>query len=353
MPEILHVGPSLAPVAILIPAYNAATYLAQAIESVLRQTHRDFDLLILDDASTDNTQEVARRYLADPRVSYLRNERNLGMSANWNKGLSILRNEFIAKLDADDYYEPGFLAEVLPVFENDLEVGLVFTGVNWISSEERDVLFYTNKWVCEGRSFLQNLLRLCVLFSPTICVRRQCYSRLGGFLDKMRIHSDWEMWIRICCHSKVGYVNKVLATYRKHSANCTAASKTDSRTPDDFAFWLGKLDRGELPYTLAPDERKLLEQSMVLTVRSLLYATLFSGGNQPALACAQFLAARLWIPWWERMRYQALITSLCRLGKPIRFMTRGRGFTESWWKLEDCIRMQLPANDPMAALTVS
>ena len=185
MPEILHVGPSLAPVAILIPAYNAATYLAQAIESVLRQTHRDFDLLILDDASTDNTQEVARRYLADPRVSYLRNERNLGMSANWNKGLSILRNEFIAKLDADDYYEPGFLAEVLPVFENDLEVGLVFTGVNWISSEERDVLFYTNKWVCEGRSFLQNLLRLCVLFSPTICVRRQCYSRLGGFLDKM------------------------------------------------------------------------------------------------------------------------------------------------------------------------
>jgi len=76
MPEILHVGPSLAPVAILIPAYNAATYLAQAIESVLRQTHRDFDLLILDDASTDNTQEVARRYLADPRVSYLRNERH-------------------------------------------------------------------------------------------------------------------------------------------------------------------------------------------------------------------------------------------------------------------------------------
>src|SRR5215467_10533665 len=113
------------PVGVFIPAHNAAPYVGVAIESVLAQTYSPLTLLVLDDASTDATQQVVKPYLADARVSYVRNDINLGMSRNWNKGLALTAHcRYVAKLDADDYYMPDFLQHAIAALESNREVGL-------------------------------------------------------------------------------------------------------------------------------------------------------------------------------------------------------------------------------------
>src|SRR5437016_5433348 len=122
---------------VFIPAYNASNYISAAIKSVLDQSFKDFHLFVLDDASTDDTHEVVKPWLMDSRVTYIRHPRNLGMSRNWNEGLRLTENfEFVAKLDADDFYEPAFLQNVIRVFGRDSQIGLVFTGVHWVSVKE-------------------------------------------------------------------------------------------------------------------------------------------------------------------------------------------------------------------------
>lgn len=105
-------------VSILVPAYNDAAYLEDALSSIAAQTVADYEVIIADDASTDATPEIASAWATrDARFRWVRNERNLGMAENWNRAFSEAQGEFVAKLDADDAFEPRFLEEVLGAFE--------------------------------------------------------------------------------------------------------------------------------------------------------------------------------------------------------------------------------------------
>ena len=170
-------------VGIYIPAYNAAAFVERAIRSVLNQTVQDFDLVIVDDASTDRTGEVVMPFLSHPRVRYVRNERNLGMSGNWNKGISLLRTPYIVKLDADDTLEPDYLEFVIPVLESDPSISYVIGDIYWVTqngSSVRRLRYYTSNWVLDGKAFRNNLLRGLGGNGNTSCGRRECYEHLGA-----------------------------------------------------------------------------------------------------------------------------------------------------------------------------
>lgn len=238
---------------VVIPTYNAAPYVTEAIDSVLAQTYPNYEVIVIDDASTDGTPEILERYRHQPKIRLYQNPENLGMAANWNAGLQLARGELIAKLDADDLYAPNFLAEVAPVFQKNPTVGLVFSAAKLIHSngqvtqEKR----YFRSRVYSGREFMTHLLRACVLRSPTVCVRRECYDRLGHFWPSLSIHADWEMWVRIVSHYDVGYVAKYLASYRlPYGENCTSQVCRDERSIRDFKLWLSLLEEGRLPYRL-------------------------------------------------------------------------------------------------------
>jgi glycosyltransferase involved in cell wall biosynthesis len=236
-----------------MPAYNAAPYAAQAIDGVLAQTYPNYELIIVDDASIDGTPDILGRYASHPKVSLYRNPTNLGQSANINEGLRRARGELVAILHADDMYAPNFLAEMVPVFEKHPSVGLVFSAANLIHKDGRVTheKRYFRSRIYPNQEFLDILLQACVIRSPTVCVRRACYERLGYFLPPLIIHNDWEMWVRIASHYDVGYIAMYLASYRlPYGANCTSQICHDDRSIQDFRLWLSLLEKGTLPYQL-------------------------------------------------------------------------------------------------------
>ncbi len=252
-------------VSVFIPVYNAELFVAQAIESVLAQTYLHYELIVVNDASTDGTAEVIARYQDHPKVRIHHNPTNLGMAPNWNVGLCLAQGDLVAKLDADDFYEPNFLEEIVPVLQRHPAVGLVFSGVNLIHGNGRltQERRYLISWVRSGRKFLQQLLQACVIRSPTVCVRRVCYEHLGGFLPEMKLHADWEMWVRIAAHYDVGYVARYLASYRLPCGDsCTSQVYRDERSMDDVRLWLSLLERDALPYRLSEVELSCLKRGI-------------------------------------------------------------------------------------------
>lgn len=259
-PTVTHSPTSGTPyVSVFIPAYNAAPFLVQAIDSVLRQSYQNFELIIINDGSTDQTRQILTAYETHPKVTIHHHAHNKGMAPTWNEGIDLCRGELIAKLDADDFYEPDYLQVVVTFFEKHPPVGLVFSGLSLIYPDGRrePEMAFLNSWVREQRAFLANLLRLCSIRSPTVCVRRDCYNQLGGFNEKMKIHADWEMWVRIAANCPVGFIARRLANYRmSYGLNCTAQAAIDGRSIADLQLWLGLLDCDELPYRLTDHEMK-------------------------------------------------------------------------------------------------
>lgn len=341
-----------AKVGVFIPTYNAAEFLDTAIQSVLNQTYQNFDLVVLNDASSDHTQTVLDKYRGHQKIRLIDNESNLGMSRNWNKGISLLRNEYIAKLDADDYYHPEFLASVVPVLDENATVGLVFTASSWISSRSWDVVPYTESWIAPGKIFLRNLNKQFTLHSPTILVRRECYSRLGGFVESMRIHADWEMWTRISTNYDIAYVCRLLAYFRRHSGNCTAASHRDTRTPDDFKIWLKLLDDRKLPYMLGNADRELLERKMIQITRGLMEKTIHES-RITATACLEFMIKNAYVPVYEKLRYKLVLAYLRRESPLALLFLKGSRWTQKLWDLDHKLRIELPARNPFDALEIS
>ena len=124
-------------VSVLIPTYNSAEYLNETIESVLSQTFTDFELLIVDNCSTDETESVVAKYLNDYRVKYVINEQNIGMCGNWNRSLSYAKGKYIKYLMSDDKFHPQLLEKFVAIMEEFPSVSLVssykkiFGNENW------------------------------------------------------------------------------------------------------------------------------------------------------------------------------------------------------------------------------
>src|SRR5688572_12302291 len=116
-------------VSVLIPTYNYAHFLDETIQSVLDQTFTNFELVIVDNCSTDNTDEVVQKYLTDTRISFYRNETNIGLVGNWNKCLDYARGEYIKYLCADDKFRPELLEKFVAVMDQNPGVSIMSSYV--------------------------------------------------------------------------------------------------------------------------------------------------------------------------------------------------------------------------------
>src|SRR5260221_2874704 len=121
---------------VLIPIFNIAKYVADAINSVLSQTYQDWEILVLDDGSSDNSSDIVSEFVAkDSRITYHKNDSTIGMVQNWNKGISFCQSELFIKLDGDDFWAPDMLEEAVKILDNYSDVGLVFTAYVKVNSE--------------------------------------------------------------------------------------------------------------------------------------------------------------------------------------------------------------------------
>ncbi len=201
-------------VSVIIPTYNRAKLLKRAIKSVLNQEFGDFELIVVDDASLDNTPEVVKR-IEDGRIRYIRLKKNSGGPVARNTGIKKARGEFIALLDDDDEWLPNRLDVQVKKFENlNREVGVVYGGFYYVSQQNGRVL---GKRLPKYRGDVYgHLLRENFIGSPTLLIKRECFKRAGLFDPDLSSSQDWDMWLRIAKHYRFDYVDEIVAKYYVH-----------------------------------------------------------------------------------------------------------------------------------------
>jgi len=183
-------------VSVVIPTYNRAHVLTRAIQSVLNQTYQDFEIIVVDDHSTDNTEEVVKSF-NDPRIRYIRHEENRGAAAARNTGIMVAKGEFIAFQDSDDEWLPEKLEKQMQVFESaSAKVGVVYTAMLRVQGRER-IYIPSSKVKRKGGYIHDNLLEGNFVGTPTAVVKRECLKLSGVFDERLPRLQDWELFIRI------------------------------------------------------------------------------------------------------------------------------------------------------------
>jgi len=212
-------------VSVIVPNYNHAPYLAQRIDSILAQTFRDFELILLDDRSADDSWAVLERYRDRPEIAHLlRNEANSGSPfKQWEKGIALARGRYVWIAESDDWCEPTFLETVLEGLRADPDCVLAYCqayfvgpdgALNWQSRHDR--LAET----LDGRDFIRRHMAPTSIYNASMAVwRRDKYERVPKDYTQYRFCGDWLFWIGLARLGKVHISGKLLDYYRQHPQN--------------------------------------------------------------------------------------------------------------------------------------
>jgi glycosyltransferase involved in cell wall biosynthesis len=206
-------------VSVLMPAYNARRYLAEAIESVLGQTWRDFELLVIDDGSTDDTAAIAKRYEArDPRIRVMTRS-NGGIGAALNAGLEAARGELIARMDSDDVCLPERFARQVEFLRQMPDCVLVGSRVMLIDSEGASL--FEMEDVPTGHEEIEALLLQArwSIVHPAVMMRREVVRQIGGYDNDVVPVEDHDLFLRLAEVGRLANLPEVLLRYRKHPMN--------------------------------------------------------------------------------------------------------------------------------------
>ena len=196
-------------VSIVIPTHNRAHLIRRAIGSVLNQIYQDFEIIIVDDASTDNTREVVESF-NDKRIRYIRHENKRGAAAARNTGITSASGKYIAFQDSDDKWLPEKLGRQVEILETSpSEVGVVHTKFSRIIDNEKVYLTWTTIHTRET-DIHKKLLKGNFIGTPTTLLKKECFERVGMFDERLTQLEDWEMWIRISKYHHFKYLDDPL-----------------------------------------------------------------------------------------------------------------------------------------------
>jgi glycosyltransferase involved in cell wall biosynthesis len=206
-------------VTVLMPVYNAERYVADAVESILAQTHRDFELLVIDDGSTDASAEVVRRF-RDGRVRLERNDANRGLTATLNHGLRLARAELIARQDADDISLPDRLERQVRLLRSNEDVALAGAR-GWVMDD------HGHRGAPLDRALEHDTIRWELLFDngfihTSVLFRKSAVLDLGGFDESFAYCQDYELWSRLARSHRVANLADRLVGSRFHPGAMTA-----------------------------------------------------------------------------------------------------------------------------------
>jgi len=209
--EIVNIMPRIS---VIIPCYNYSPLVGRAIESVLNQTYHDFEVIVIDDGSTDNSAEVILKF-SQIRYFY---QKNKGPNAARNTGIQAATGEFIALLDADDEWLPDKLERQIVIMETRPEVGLVFSNVFLVEGLSGAIIgTYPRHFFHEGH-VIKKLFMNQFIPSPTPLIRRSVFEQVGLFNPNTIGSDDWEMWLRISAKFNFACIYEPLAKYTLHSS---------------------------------------------------------------------------------------------------------------------------------------
>jgi len=212
-------------VSVILPTYNRAAFLAAAVDSVLTQTFQNFELIVVDDGSTDATPDVVQAY-SDQRLVYLR-QNNYGRSAARNKAIGHARGSLIAFLDSDDEYLPGKLEMQVAFMREHPEIGMVYTSAICIDKDGNSIA-YSYSASAKGSIYKQVAFFVPITITlPTVMVRREVLEGTGLFDQEMSRFEDTDLWRRIAKHYLVGAITTPTCRLRTHDDNALVAQDAE------------------------------------------------------------------------------------------------------------------------------
>jgi glycosyltransferase involved in cell wall biosynthesis len=300
-------------VSVVIPTYNSAAYLPETIASVTAQSFQDFEIIIVDDGSTDQTKSLVER--SDQRVRYVFQE-HAGIPAKArNKALELVRGEFVAFVDSDDLWEAEKLERQVQLMETQVNVAVCFTDhCTFGASEDNRSAFDQARANLDRLQKTQvgdddyiitspTLLEDCLMRGPipfwtsTILVRRSSLESVGRFNDEMPLDDDTQMWLRLAKQCRVGFIDKVLARRRIRPSSISASSKER----DSNIFSLKTLDTLHEWLALTSEEREAVKCRAAEIAFAIGYGD-FS--NEQLKSCRKWLVSSLSRKWsWKATKY--------------------------------------------------
>ena len=222
-------SPDLAPprLSVCLPTYNGEAYVAEAMQSVLQQSYTDFEVVAVDDGSTDRTVEILHEF-TDPRIRVYQNPHRRGIPGNWNVAVELARGEYVCVFHQDDVMLADNLARKMALFESDPSLSLVHSLAEpiveagapsrlseWMEKADTD-------FVEEGETYFRKLLlRGECICAPAVIVRREQLAALGGFNEALGFACDYEVWMKLCVEGRVGFIHDALVGYRWHADNAS------------------------------------------------------------------------------------------------------------------------------------
>jgi len=196
-----------------MPVYNGSKHLGGALESILNQTFQNFEFLIIDDCSNDNSVELIKQY-DDSRIRLIQNIKNIGQSRTMNRGLELAQGEYVARMDQDDISLPERIEKQVIYFENHPKVGVLGSHVKIVDEELRNFVIrsrpmtnYENQW---------RLLYNTSVMHPSVMFRRSLFLKYGGYNNEYGPAEDYEYWSRLSQDTEIHQLPDVLAIIRSH-----------------------------------------------------------------------------------------------------------------------------------------
>lgn len=223
---------------VIIPLYNKEKYIANTLKSVLAQTFQDFEVIIINDGSTDNSLEVVRTF-DDSRIKIFEQE-NQGLSATRNKGTKLASANFIAFLDADDIWKPSFLSTIKTLIENFPNAGLFATNYeelypNGVSNIYKNRLIINNIGIIED--FFKVSIGASIYYPSSFCAKKEVFETIDGFNEKITFSEDIDFNIRANLKYRLAYSNEACINYIVSSENQITNTPLANKIIPDFDFY--------------------------------------------------------------------------------------------------------------------
>ncbi|MGB5824671.1 MAG: glycosyltransferase [Proteocatella sp.] len=201
-------------ISVIMSVYNGEKYLKESIQSVLNQTYRNFEFLIIDDASSDKTEEIIKKFAKkDNRIKYYKNDTNVGLTKNLNKLISYSSGDLIARMDADDIAISNRFLSQIKVFEERNDIEFIFSNAEIIDNDSK---FVCNSWMpYDCKDVLSLMPQFNYIIHPSIMIKKVIFEKVGYYNEKFVKGQDKELWLRCIQNDiKFYFINENLIRYR-------------------------------------------------------------------------------------------------------------------------------------------
>jgi glycosyltransferase involved in cell wall biosynthesis len=293
-------------VSVVMTNYNYGRFIGAAIESVLSQTYNNFELVIVDDGSTDDSDKVINQYTSDRRINYHK-QKNAGQALATNKGIELSKGEYIAFLDADDRWVPEKLAMQIPLFRNNPQTGVVYSSVIAINEEDNIIGGRILRKVPPDKFIEAMLFENVPAFSSSI-IRKECFSRSGMLNPAYRVCTDYDLWLRIVPYFNFDCVEKPLIYYRIKSKSLSGNADEMFKTAHEITTIFISNNRHLI-------NRRMIRKESLHSNYSRFYHYFHCGNKQKAIKY-----------FWNMLRYFPFsfntVKALIKISFPILFRVR-------------------------------